>query len=59
MSEKYYCKYVIWAIDYLQLKSLDFAKRYVELAIYIVYIAYQTQKWRKSKIQICNELYIQ
>ena len=61
MSEKYYYKYVIWAveIDYLQLKSSDFAKLplelSVELAIYIISIVYQTQKWRKSKIQIFNE----
>ena len=61
MSEKYYYKYVIWAveIDYLQLKSSDFAKLplelSVELAIYIISIVYQTPKWRKSKIQIFNE----
>ena len=61
MSDKYYYKYVIWAveIDYLQLKSSDFAKLplelSVELAIYIISIVYQTPKWRKSKIQIFNE----
>ena len=61
MSEKYYYKYVIWAveIDYLQFKCSDFAKLplelSVELAIYIISIVYQTPKWRKSKIQIFNE----